>query len=80
MGDILAGEGSTDESPRRRERGAMTIRSPSEYRADAQRIRERAQQVDVEDLRTTMLQIAAMYDKMADQVEKVAKQQAPKGR
>jgi hypothetical protein len=58
----------------------VTVRSPEEYRAVAQRIRERAQQVDREELRTTMMDIAKLYDQMAGQVEKLAKQQAPKGR
>jgi len=54
----------------------VTIRSPEEYRADAQRIRDKARQVDRDDLRTTMLEIAQLYENMAVHVEKITKQQA----
>jgi len=52
----------------------ITIRSPEEYCAEADRIRERAWQVDDTLLRTTMLEIADLYESMPKQVEKVAKQ------
>lgn len=52
----------------------MTTRSPEEYRAGAQRIGDQAQQVVRDDLRETMFQIAELYERMADQVEKVVKQ------
>jgi hypothetical protein len=54
---------------------AVTVRSPEEYRAVARRIRGQMLQVDREDLRETMLEIARLYERMADQVEKVAKEQ-----
>jgi hypothetical protein len=53
----------------------VTVRSPEEYRAVARRIRAQMLQVDREDLRETMLEIARLYERMADQVEKVAKEQ-----
>jgi hypothetical protein len=53
----------------------VTVRSPEEYRAVARRIRGQMLQVDREDLRETMLEIARLYERMADQVEKVAKEQ-----
>lgn len=49
------------------------------YRAKAQRIRERAERIDERYLRTTIMDIARLYERMADQVEKLAKRQAPKG-
>jgi len=52
----------------------MTVRSPEEYRAEADRTREPAGRVDDTLLRTTMLEIADLYESMAKQVEKVAKQ------
>ena len=57
----------------------MTVRTPDEYRADARRIREQAQQADRDDLQQTLLDIAILYERMAEHVEKLAKQQAPKG-
>ena len=50
----------------------MTVRTPDEYRADARRLREQGQQADREDARQT-------HEKMAEQVEKLARQQAPRG-
>jgi hypothetical protein len=51
----------------------VTLRSPEEYRAEADRIREQVERVDDTLLRTTMLEIADLYERMAGQVEKVAK-------
>ena len=56
----------------------MTVRTPDEYRADAQRLREQGQQADREDVRKTLLDLARLYEKMAEHVEKLAKQQAPR--
>jgi hypothetical protein len=57
----------------------MTVRTPDEYRADACRLREQGQQADREDVRQTLLDIAKLYERMAEQVEKLVQQQAPKG-
>jgi hypothetical protein len=57
----------------------MTVRTPDEYRADAPRLREQGQQADREDVRKTLLDLARLYEKMAEQVEKLEKQRASKG-
>ena len=57
----------------------MAFRTPDDYRADSRRIREQAQQIDREDVKQTLLEIAILDERMAEHVEKLGQQQAPKG-
>jgi hypothetical protein len=58
----------------------MAIKSPGEYREEARRVREMVAHMTREDMRQTAHEIADLYERLADDVEALARREAPGAR
>ena len=57
----------------------MVMQAPSEYRREAQRARLNAEEVPTTSLRITFLELAAVYESLANQLEELEEHRQPLG-